>query len=169
MKRVITPLILISVLIDPVALQASEPENAAKAFSSDSSSVSTLAGTIIGGALTAHPAGTMVGGIIGFFAGDGNKKGEDNALTTKSASAKQSFDSTLPDKTRLGNPSICQSYATVTSTETQEANASTTAFINFGTVFASQEMPQEENTGETPIQLAMRAQLQQRLCYYMMN
>lgn len=166
MKRVITYLVLIPVLTGPVTLLASE--NAAKAFSSDSSSVSTLAGTIIGGALTAHPVGTMVGGIVGFFAGEGSKKGEDNVPTTKPASARQSSDSALPGKTKMANPNICQSYATVTSTETQEVTSST-AFTNFGAVFASQDTSQEENIENNQIQLAMSAQLQQRLCYYMMN
>ncbi len=41
----------------------------AREYLSDPPRVGSLAGTILGGALTAHPAGVVVGSVIGFFVG----------------------------------------------------------------------------------------------------
>lgn len=45
------------------------PTENTKEFLSDPSRVGSLTGTIIGGAITAHPVGTLAGSIIGFFVG----------------------------------------------------------------------------------------------------
>jgi hypothetical protein len=45
------------------------PTENTKEFLSDPSRVGSLTGTILGGALTAHPVGTVAGSIIGFFVG----------------------------------------------------------------------------------------------------
>ncbi len=51
------------------ALVHAEKESSIKEFLSDPQRVGSLTGTIIGGALTAHPAGAAAGTLIGFFAG----------------------------------------------------------------------------------------------------
>jgi len=72
-----------------------------KEFLSDPSRVGSLTGTILGGALTAHPAGTVVGSILGFFVG------------------KQSmFES--PEKQRLAQSSYAQRSIIPISTEATE-------------------------------------------------
>lgn len=43
--------------------------NGVREFLSDPHRVGSLAGTIIGGALTAHPAGVVTGSVIGYFLG----------------------------------------------------------------------------------------------------
>ncbi|MDZ4263363.1 MAG: hypothetical protein U1B30_13670 [Pseudomonadota bacterium] len=53
----------------PLAQAEGDSSNGARAFLSDPQRVGSLAGTILGGALTAHPIGTLAGSIIGFFVG----------------------------------------------------------------------------------------------------
>ena len=51
------------------ASAAQSVADTAREFLSDPGRVGSLTGTILGGALTAHPAGTLAGSIIGFFIG----------------------------------------------------------------------------------------------------
>ncbi len=48
---------------------AAESQKNTQEFLSDPSRVGSLAGTILGGALTAHPVGTLAGSVVGFFVG----------------------------------------------------------------------------------------------------
>ncbi len=51
------------------SLQAEEDGPNTRDFLADESRVGSLAGTLIGGALTAHPAGTVVGAVVGYVVG----------------------------------------------------------------------------------------------------
>jgi len=51
------------------SLVLAEEENTLREFLSDPQRVGSLTGTIIGGALTAHPAGAAAGTLLGFFVG----------------------------------------------------------------------------------------------------
>lgn len=53
-------------------------------YLSDPRRSGSLAGTILGGALTAHPAGTIVGGLVGFFVGKQSMFNEDKVRAQKS-------------------------------------------------------------------------------------
>lgn len=53
----------------PLAQAAGDSSDGARSFLSDPQRVGSLTGTILGGALTAHPIGTLAGSIIGFFIG----------------------------------------------------------------------------------------------------
>lgn len=53
----------------PVTQAAEDSSGGVRSFLSDPQRVGSLTGTILGGALTAHPIGTLAGSIIGFFIG----------------------------------------------------------------------------------------------------
>jgi len=55
--------------MSPSLVQAEEEKSSLREFLSDPQRVGSLTGTIIGGALTAHPAGAAAGTILGFFVG----------------------------------------------------------------------------------------------------
>jgi hypothetical protein len=68
------PLLAIALCLSAAAPLAHAEEGASKSngvreFLSNRERVGSLTGTIIGGALTAHPVGTVAGSIIGFFIG----------------------------------------------------------------------------------------------------
>ncbi len=166
MKRVLAPLMLLPSLALPLSLHAAD--NAMKEFTKQPTSVGTLAGSIIGGALTAHPAGTMVGGVVGFFAaGRGQQEGAGAGVVTAAKQAGTTEAKVVPSRKREINPNICLSGA-VEKSQLSDADEPSTSFADFGAVFASQSAP-KEGKAEAPIQLALDARLQQRLCYYYMN
>ncbi len=53
----------------PLTYAEEDSSNGISNFLSDPQRVGSLTGTILGGALTAHPIGTLAGSIIGFFIG----------------------------------------------------------------------------------------------------
>ncbi|MFC1750718.1 hypothetical protein ACFL2V_18160 [Pseudomonadota bacterium] len=62
-------LTLCAALIAPAVHAEQEKQGNVQGFLSDPHRVGSLTGTILGGALTAHPAGAIAGSIIGFFIG----------------------------------------------------------------------------------------------------
>ncbi|HHJ81210.1 MAG TPA: hypothetical protein ENJ65_06210, partial [Candidatus Tenderia electrophaga] len=53
----------------PSAYAEENSSNGIREFLSDPHRVGSLTGTIIGGALTAHPAGVVAGSVIGYYVG----------------------------------------------------------------------------------------------------
>ncbi len=69
------PSLVLATLLTATPAWAASPADAEHAgpstrdFLADESRVGGLAGTLIGGALTAHPAGTVVGAVVGYMVG----------------------------------------------------------------------------------------------------
>jgi hypothetical protein len=82
-------LLVLSAVSRPTPAAEAEPTKAANAADATSSYVrdylsdprrtGSLAGSILGGALTANPAGTIIGSVIGFFVGKNSMYDEDKA------------------------------------------------------------------------------------------
>lgn len=98
-----TPLLAIALCLAgtvPLAQAEEGSSNGARDFLSDPQRVGSLTGTILGGALTAHPVGTVAGSIIGFFIGKQtmHKSTEQQQLVQPSY-ARRTFAPTTPEAT----------------------------------------------------------------------
>ncbi len=84
----------------PLAEAEEGVSNSARDFLSDPQRVGSLTGTILGGALTAHPIGTLAGGIIGFFVGKQTMHKSPEQLAQTSY-ARRSFIPTIIQETAI--------------------------------------------------------------------
>jgi hypothetical protein len=113
---VITTLLSMSLLAGTVLAGESAPAKESSAgedtsgyirdYLSDPRRTGSLAGSILGGALTANPAGTIIGSVIGFFVGKNSMYNEDKARAAQ-ATAKYAKREIVPlDAQVQGAPTL---------------------------------------------------------------
>ena len=92
-NRFVTAIAALGLVATISTAQAAATSENTKEFLSDPHRVGTIAGSILGGVLTAHPAGTIAGSIIGYVFGKSSafKSEEEANLAQLSRYAKRSI------------------------------------------------------------------------------
>ncbi len=131
-------LVAITFCLAGVASQAHAEQNT-KEFLSDPSRVGSLTGTILGGALTAHPVGTLAGSVIGFFVGKQSMfESPEKQELTQLSQAQRSIIPSSPTKTSFAfNPAqpmtLGQTGTVYTSTAQPSATQKISAYCSGNT------------------------------------
>lgn len=174
-KKSLTILLGLACSISLVQAAPSSSENTQE-FLSDPSRVGSLAGTILGGALTAHPAGSLAGSIVGFFVGKQSIfKSPEKEKQAQQQHAKRSIIPSAPEPVQLALTPEAD-----VSIDTKETVPDSSALALNATIqaplAAPDQIPAKEVAPVTPLQKIatlcqgknnnIPPQALQNICYY---